>query len=497
MLPEIETKRLILRPPRLGDEKLLNQAINRRFRRMPSTRNKLLAGLFCFLFFCAFGVFAEDSLKQNIPTALPSSKTPEVSNKIDVKPLARDTEISERIERILNTTAWYENPKAQVKDGVVFLKGTTKTSEHKEWAEDLAKHTQDVVAVVNQIEVVGTSFWDIKAQMTAGLYEQLRRLIRGAPLILVALFIIIISWTIALIAKKSSSNYLNSRNIHPLLSQVIAKGVAILCYLLGAYFILKLLGLTTIALTILGGTGVVGIILGIAFKNITENFLASLLLSMQNPFKNDDLIEVAGVTGYVQGLTVRATLLMTQDGHEVQIPNAVVYQNTIYNFTSNPNRRESFLIEISSAGSISLAQELALKTLASHPAILKNPEPLVLVDSITSGNVALCIYFWMNGAQYNWQKVKSSAIRLIKRAFQDSNILIPGTEIKVSFENEAYTPKLSPKVEKDNKMRPINKESKNSATHAEGGLSSDKEDIQKQAQQSELVGKKQNLLAGN
>jgi len=172
----------------------------------------------------------------------------------------------------------------------------------------------------------------------------------------------------------------------------------------------------------------------------------------------------------------------------------MVYQNTICNFTSNPNRREHFLIEISSTDSISSAQELALMTLKNHPAVLNTPEPLVLVNSITSGNVVLCIYFWMDGKQYNWQKVKSSAIRLIKRAFQDSNILIPGTEIKISFADEVILPKQVTKDKKANEIMPINKESNNSATHAEGELSSDKEDIQKQAQQSDVIGKEQNLL---
>lgn len=450
--------------------------------------------MFYFLFFFIINAFAEESLKQKKFNELPPSKAPEISNKIDVNPLARDTEISNRIQKILNTTTWYDKPKAQVKDGVVFLKGTTKSNEHKVWAEALAKNTQDVVAVVNQIEIIGTSVWDIKAQIAAGLQDQWNSLVRNSPLILISLFIILIAWGVATIAKTSSRKYLNSKNIHPLLSQVIGKGTALLCYLLGAYFILKLLGLTTIALTILGGTGVIGIILGIAFKNITENFLASVLLSVQNPFKNDDLIEVAGVTGYVQGLTVRATLLMTPDGHEVQIPNSIIYQHTIYNFTSNPNLRVNFLIEISSASSISAAQELALNNLKSHPAILKTPEPLVLVDSIRSGNVVLCIYFWMNGAQYNWQKVKSSTIRMIKRAFQDSNIPIPGTEIKISFENDDYTQKPVAKGENTNKMMPIHEESNRSFTHAEGSLSSDKEDIQKQAQESELVDKNKNLL---
>lgn len=465
-----------------------------RFRRLLVTRNILRIGLFCFLVCFVTNIFAIDGLKQNLPKELSASKAPEVSNKIDVKPLARDAEISERIKKILNTTTWYDNLNVRVKNGVVFLTGTTKESKHKEWAEALAKNTQDVVSVVNQIEVVGTSLTDIQTQIMTGLHNQWHSFIGSSPLILIALFIVIISWTMALIAKIYSRKYLNSKKIHPLLTQVIAKGIAILCYLMGAYFILKLMGLSAIALTLLGGTGVIGIILGIAFKNITENFLASVLLSVQNPFKNEDLVKVAGVTGYVQGLTIRATLLMTQDGHEVQIPNAMVYQNIIYNYTSNPNRRESFLIDISSEDSISAAQELALKTLTTHPAILKNPEPLVLVDSITSGNVVLCIYFWIDGSQYNCQKVKSSIIRLIKRAFQDSNIHIPGSEIKVSFENEIPTAKQIIKKEKENKAMPINKESKNSATYAEGDLSSDKEDIQKQAKQSELVEKKHNLL---
>ncbi len=468
-----------------------------KYLRVITKKNSVISGLFFFLLSLTPNVLAQDLSNQEQPKNFSSSKTSDIANKIVVKPIARDTEISERIEKILTTTTWYENPKAHVKDGVVFLKGSTKTKEHKEWAESLAQNTQDVVAVVNQIAVVSTSLWDIQAQMTTGLYQQWRNLISNAPLILVALLIIIFSWTIAFITKVSSRNYLNSKSIHPLLSQVIAKGLAIICYLLGAYFILKLLGLTTIAFTLLGGTGVVGLILGIAFKNITENFLASVLLSVQNPFENDDLIEVAGVTGYVQGLTVRATLLMTQNGHEVQVPNALVYQNIIHNFTSNPNRRECFFIEISSTDSISSAQELALKTLMSHPALLKKPEPLVLVDSITAGNVVLCVYFWIDGAAYNWQKVKSSAIRLIKRTFQDANILIPGSEMKISFENEPLPSLNNRKKASENTTKPAVNESHNLATEAEGSLGSDKQDIKKQAQQSERVGNKQNLLIDN
>lgn len=457
-------------------------------------RNKLIPLLISFLGIIFTASALGENTKLNASPSHPVSSVTEVSNKVDVKPIARDTEISDRIEKILDATSWFENPQVEVKNGIVFITGKTKTSEHKAWADSLAKKTQDVVAVVNQIEITPFSVADLHTLISHGFTEQWQNFLRSIPILILSSLILIIFWIIALIATIASRKYLNSRELHPLLSRVISRGVAFLSFLIGIYFILKLLGLTTVALTILGGTGVLGIILGIAFKNITENLLASILLSLQNPFKNNDLIEVAGVTGYVQGLTIRATLLMTQDGQEVQIPNAVVYQSTIYNFTSNPNRRETFLIEIASTGSISVAQELAISTLRNHPAILQVPEPLVLVNGLTSGNVVLCIYFWLDGSQYNWQKVKSSAIRLLKRAFQDAEIQIPGTEIKISMAYENSLSQQESREETPNKPLSINEESTSLATQAEGGLDSDRKEIQKQAQQSKIVATENNLL---
>ncbi len=68
--------------------------------------------------------------------------------------------------------------------------------------------------------------------------------------------------------------------------------------LLGLYLVLKVSGMTRLAMTVLGGTGLVGLVIGFAFRDIAENFLASILLSVQNPFRYGDLIEVAGYLGY-------------------------------------------------------------------------------------------------------------------------------------------------------------------------------------------------------
>ncbi|WP_198333176.1 mechanosensitive ion channel domain-containing protein [Legionella clemsonensis] len=456
----------------------------------------VLGGVFFIVFVPS--VFGGGNLKPTNPNQTTSPvQTPEVTNKVEVKPLARDIEISKRIKEILIATTWYENPKVNVKDGIVFLKGKTKTKEYKVWAETLAHNTQDVVAVVNQIEIVGPSVWDFQRQLSVGFNEQWKALLRNLPLVILSLFILIIFWLTAKFIATISRKALNARNLHPLLSNVIAHAVSFLCILFGVYIILRLLGLTTIAFTVLGGTGIIGIILGIAFKNITENLLASILLSIQNPFRNEDLIEVAGVTGYVQGLTTRATLLMTPDGHLVQVPNAIVYQSNIYNYTSNSSRRENFIIGIEGSASISTAQEVALETLEKHPAILKDPEPLVLVDNILAGTVNLRIYFWLNGNKYNWQKVKSSAMRLVKSAFQEAGITIPGTEVELSFNEKTAKQLQTIKLEKKGESEPtgVSKESMTVVTHAEGGLQSDRNEIQKQARRSKVIGEETNLLS--
>ena len=88
---------------------------------------------------------------------------------------------------------------------------------------------------------------------------------------------------------------------------------------------------------------------------------------MQPPFETGDLVEISGVTGYVQQLNMRTTILMTLDGNLAQIPNASVYKNILSNFTTNANRCENFVVGIGYDDAINEAQEIARKVLGGPP----------------------------------------------------------------------------------------------------------------------------------
>lgn len=435
----------------------------------------------------------EGSEDKPMPTQVPDGK-PEPPGKVDVQSVAKDDDIKQRLTDILDTTGWFGEPEVTVEDGIVYLKGSTEDDESRQWAGDLARNTEGVIAVVNQIAVTPTTVWDFDPTIQV-LNDLARRFVRSLPLLVVAVVVIALSWIFARFTVHGLRRGLQARSFSRLLLEVMARAGGIVVLLAGLYLVLRIAGLTQLALTVVGGTGLIGLVLGIAFRDITENFLASLFLSFQQPFREGDLIEVAGVTGYVQRLTSRTTVLMTLDGNQVQVPNATIFKSTIRNFTSNPNRRDDFAVGIGYEDSISFAQEVALKVLAEHPALLIEPEPLVLVESLGSSTVNLRIYFWLDGSRHSWLKVKSSVIRLIKRAFQDAGISLPDEARELIFpqgvpvrmiQSEAVVEPTRPAQAKPAEEPEV------VSTKAEAGLQSEAEEIKEQARKSWTPG--ENLL---
>jgi len=422
---------------------------------------------------------------------------------VEVSPVVRDDEIGARLQSVLDATGWFTGAEVRVDAGVVFLSGQTETEELRKWAGDLARNTQAVVAVANRIEVPQPALWDLQPART-GLLALWRDFVRSLPLFVFASLILALSVGAGTIATRAVAAILAPRVEARLLRSVFARGAGVLVVLAGVYVVLRVAGLTQLALTVVGGTGLVGLALGIAFRDITENFLASVFLSMQRPFETGDLVEIAGVTGYVQQLNVRTTILMTLDGNLVQIPNATVYKSNLRNFTSSANRREDFIVGIDYAALITDAQEVARQVLASHPAVLQDPEPSVLVDSLGSSTVNLRVYFWLNGRQHSWLKVRSSVIRLIKRAFQEHGISMPDDAREVIFPHgvpvtltdrtpaaaaghDAAPPKLRPAV-------PPAEDTDIVSTQAEAGLYSEAVVIEAQARHAQPLKDGENLL---
>lgn len=431
-----------------------------------------------------------------------ASLTP--GSEVDVRGVAADTEIEDRLSDILDATGWFIDPAVDSQAGVVFLTGQVREPEHRDWAEALARNTEDVVAVVDRLTEQPGPLLDF-APAWAEVDSLWRDSVEALPLLAVVLLILAVTGLLAFLTVRLGRWLLRDRVPNPLLTSVIVWLVAAPVILIGIYVALRVAGLTQLALTVLGGTGLAGLIIGIAFRDIAENFLASVLLSARNPFQAGDRIEVANYVGIVQRITTRGTMLMTLDGNHLQIPNSTVYKSTITNYTANPMRRMDFAIGIGYDAAITEAQAVIDKVLRDHPVVLHEPEPLVLVEDLGSATVDLRAYFWFNGTQYEGLKLKSALIRQAKRALEEEGISMPDEAREVIFpkgvpiissEAPETGPPLGPSDRTDETAAAprVPAELDPMSTDSEGGLRSEDAQIREQARLARLPEGGEDLL---
>ena len=420
------------------------------------------------------------SLVVSAPAAGQVADTPDVAvsdRAVAVEPTARDEAIEQRISRILDATGWYSGAEVSVDDGVVFLDGVAGTQEQRAWARDLAARTEDVVAVVNRIAVHEEVNWDLAPAM-AEIEALARRLVAALPLLLLAVLILPLAWWLSSAIAALVRRLLAPRLEQDFLRDVIARAIAIPVLLVGVYLVLQLAGLTGLAVSLLGGAGVVGIVLGFAFRDIAENFLSSLLLSIRRPFRQGDVIGVAGHEGVVQTMNTRSTILLTLDGNHVQIPNATVFKSTIVNYTAAPARRVTAEVGIGYDASIGDTQTLIAEVLRRHDAILRDPPPTVLVDALGSATVNLQAHFWIDGRTLSPHKVRSSALRLIKRALVEHGVSMPDEAREIIFPQGVPLVRpegleAAPAPADTSQHRPAPDEPDAEESSAEGGLGSE------------------------
>lgn len=211
----------------------------------------------------------------------------------------------------------------------------------------------------------------------------------------------------------------------PLLRSVIQRSISLVLMLLGIYLFLFLAGLTGFAIAVVSGTGVVGLILGFAFRDIAENFISSLLLTIQRPFRIGDIVQINDFTGIIQKVTARATTLVDFDGNHIQIPNATIYKGVIKNLTANPLMRGHFVIGVGYDADIQRAQQIAQSVIGEQQNVLTDPEPQTLIDTLGASSYNVKVYFWVDVEKTSVLKMSSVLMRNITTAFLDADISMP------------------------------------------------------------------------
>lgn len=206
----------------------------------------------------------------------------------------------------------------------------------------------------------------------------------------------------------------------------------VLLYVLVVGLMLAPLGidLTSLALSF----GVAGIIVGLALQGVLGNLAAGIVLVVMKPFRIGHLVEVAGITGFVEDLSVNATTLKTFDGKKVMIPSQQVWNAPITNYHSWPIRRVDLVVSVSYEDDVPRALRVVQGVLDADGRVLKEPAALVNVREFAASSVDLNIFAWAK--QEDWGTVRTDTLLRVKEAFAREGITIPYPTRRIVSEGE-------------------------------------------------------------
>lgn len=175
----------------------------------------------------------------------------------------------------------------------------------------------------------------------------------------------------------------------------------------------------------LGGLGLLGVAAGFAFQDILSNLLSGILLIFRQPFVTGDQIEVNGIQGTVEGITIRETQIRTFSGRLVVVPNKDVYTNAIEVQTNKPHVRTSYVLGVGYDTDLGQARELALQTLAALDLVLDDPAPQAFYTDFGASSINLDLRYWTQSRQLDIRRAQDAVTEAINTAFVEAGIDIP------------------------------------------------------------------------
>jgi len=201
---------------------------------------------------------------------------------------------------------------------------------------------------------------------------------------------------------------------------------------------LYILGLANIAGSLLGAATISSVVIGFAFKDIAENFLAGVILAFNRPFRVGDTIMTGSVEGAILEMSLRDIRIKTFDGKDVYVPNGQIIKNPLYNYTIDGFIRGNFTVGVGYDTDIPKARSVIMAQLETVPGILTEEKmPRTHVKALNTSTIDIEVHYWINtfDKRYSGLEIKSQAQTMIVQALTEAGIKLPSEIVEVITRN--------------------------------------------------------------
>jgi small conductance mechanosensitive channel len=249
------------------------------------------------------------------------------------------------------------------------------------------------------------------------------------PKLITAILIIVIG----VVLSNLISNFIQKRLVKsskdPLTAKFLTKALKMIFIILVIMMALYAGGFGGIAAGILAAAGASAIVLGFAFKDIGENFIAGFILAFNRPFNVNDTIMVNQIFGKVKALELRYTKIKTFDGKDVYIPNADVLTMPVTNYTEDGFFRLDFIVGIAYEDDIDGAKKEIMEVLKNHKDLISDSEHenFVVENELATSTVNLKVLFWADTTDFRKAALvtKGEVMNLVKKHLIEKGYSLP------------------------------------------------------------------------
>tara|TARA_B100001093_G_scaffold502077_1_gene554558 strand:+ start:1300 stop:2166 length:867 start_codon:yes stop_codon:yes gene_type:complete len=169
--------------------------------------------------------------------------------------------------------------------------------------------------------------------------------------------------------------------------------------------------------------GAAGLAIGLALQGSLSNFASGVLIVLFKPYRVDDFIEAAGISGIVEKVQILTTILKTVDNKQIIVPNSKIMDSIITNYSTKETRRIDMKISVGYQDDIDFVKKTLYEIISEDKRILTEPKPMVVVSELADSSVNFFIRTWVNSEEF-WD-IKFEMIETIKKSFDKKGISFP------------------------------------------------------------------------
>lgn len=228
-------------------------------------------------------------------------------------------------------------------------------------------------------------------------------------------------------------------------TKIVLSNIGYYVIVLLTFFIaLRTIGVNLSSFTVILGALSVGV--GFGLQNIVSNFIAGIILMLENSIRVGDYIELSDdIKGVVEDIQIRSTTILTNDHIEVVVPNQTLFQNNVVNWTlSERVRRFRIPFSVSYGTDLDKVERVVLEALEKSDLnyVRDNPskKPIVVMVAMNSSSVDFNLDVWVSGIDLiHPRRTASKFLKLIYKTLYENDIVIPFPQMDIHVKDFPYS----------------------------------------------------------